>query len=519
MSAAIVKSAIKNRPPIVVVVGHVDHGKTTLLDTIRKTRAPKEKVHRVEEVAGSESGGITQHIGAYEVEHTSKGSAQAQKITFVDTPGHEAFSAMRLRGTNVADVALLIVAADDGVKPQTKEAIKHIKKAKIPFIVVINKIDKPGADIERTKNELASEEVLIEGRGGKVPVVEISAKEERGINDLLDIILLVAELEEFTYDAVLPAEGYVLESHRDQKRGVSTSVVLTNGTLRRGDFLVCGLAYGKVKIMENADGEGLKGAVPSTPLTIIGLDDVTVAGDPCKVVFLEEEAQEEAARHKKIISERKESFHIKLEGQEQVLSIVLKADFQGSIEAVVDSLRQIKSDRVGLKIAKCDCGVVGEADVKFAEAAGAKIFAFRVGLTKEAKHYVEQKGMEVGSYDVIYELVEAVREEMKHLLKPEIQKNEVGRMKVLAIFRTEPSRMIVGGKIGSGKIKKGAKVEVIRDDEVIGKGKIVQLQVGETKQDEVTKGKEAGIMYDGPVKIEEGDVISAYEEEKVYPSL
>ena len=512
MSAVMPKSAPKERSPIVVVMGHVDHGKTTLLDTIRKTKAKKEE-KRIKTVADKESGGITQHIGAYEVLCGEK------RVTFIDTPGHEAFSAMRLRGAKVADVALLIVAADDGVKPQTKEALKFIQSAKLPFIVVLNKIDRPSADSEKVKNELATENVLVEGRGGQVPVVEVSAKDGKGIENLIETILLVAEMEEFKYDAVKQAGGYVLEAHRDPKRGITTDIVLTDGTLRTGDMLVCGASSGKIKIMEDYRGERIKGAIPSSPLKIVGLSEIAVAGDPCKVVFSDAEAKKEVAEHQDILKEHLESLVLEPEGQEKVLQILVKADFQGSLDALVNSLRQIKSEKVGLKIVKCGVGDVSDGDIKFAEATKAIVVAFRSKITKEAKNYSEQKKINIESYDVIYELIEGVREKMSHLLEAEVIKKELGRLKVLAIFRTESARMIIGGKITEGKFKQGVKVEVERADEIIGSGKIVQLKVGETKQDEVGKGNEAGILYDGPVKIKEDDIIIAFEEEKIYPTL
>lgn len=510
MPAAAIKPVLKERPPIVVVMGHVDHGKTTLLDTIRKMQAGGE---RVKAIVDTEAGGITQHIGAYEIIKGDK------KISFIDTPGHEAFSAMRLRGTSVADIALLVVAADDGVKPQTKEAIEHIKKANIPYIVVINKIDKNNADPEKVKSELAAEDVLLEGRGGKVPVVALSAKEEKDIDELLETIILLAELEELKYDAILPAEGYVLESRRDPRRGITTSIVLTNGTLRARDFLVCGPTYGKVKIMEDHVGKPIKGAIPSSPVTVVGLSGISVAGDPCKVVFVEADAQKEVAKHTKLIEERQAQLRIEPEGQEKVLTILVRADVQGSVEVLVSSLRQIKSEKVGLKIIKCECGVLGEDDIKFAEATKAKIFTFKIDTPKDVLNYARQKKIEIKKYDVIYEFVEGVRKEMTKLLEPEVIKNELGRLNILAIFRRETKRMIVGGKVVSGKIVRGAKVEVLREDEVLGGGKIVELKSGEKKYDEVLKGNKAGIMYEGKVKIEEGDVIVAYEEERVYPDL
>jgi len=511
MSAAQIKPALKERPPIVVVMGHVDHGKTTLLDTIRQMKAVKEE--KVKAVAGQESGGITQHIGAYEITHNEK------RITFIDTPGHEAFSAMRSHGTKVADIALLVVAADDGVKPQTKEALEHIKKAETPFVIVINKIDRPAARIEKVKNELAQEGILLEGRGGNVPVAEVSAKAGTGIDQLLELIILVSELEELRYDAVARPEGYVLESVKDPKRGVATSVVLVNGTLRTGDLFVCGAAYGKVKSLESFDGARIKGAVPSAPLVVVGLGDVSVAGDPCRAVETEAEAKEETAKHRQLYEKHRLKPETQTEGGKNVLSVILKADSQGTLEAITDSLGQIRSAEVGLKILRSGVGAVGEDDVKFSEATGAPVFTFRVEAAREAKNYIEQKGVEFKNHEVIYELIEDVKEAMRRLLEPTTEKREKGRLRVLAIFRTEPKRMIVGGKVVSGTILKGLKAGIYRQDELVGEGRVVGLRVGEAAQNEVNQGNEAGVLFEGAAKIKEGDELVAFEETNIYPEL
>ncbi len=509
MTALNPKKALKERPPIIVVMGHVDHGKTTLVDAIRQLKVSEKEKPTTEE----EAGGITQHIGAYEIEHDDK------KITFIDTPGHEAFFSMRSRGSAVADIALLVVAADDGVKPQTEEVIKHIKKAEMPFIIAINKIDKPEASSDRVKNELAQHEILVEGRGGQVPVIETSATAKKGIDELLETINLVAELEELEFDAVAQAEGYVLESHCDPKRGISTSIVLTDGTLRTGDVLVCGSAYGKVKIIENHKREKIKGAVPSMPLNVIGVSGTSVAGDFCKVVSTEGEAEKLITEEKKKTEERLAKLQIVSDGQEKFLSIILKADFQGSLEALIDMLKKIKSDRIGLKIVKYEVGDVCEDDIKFAEASDAKIFAFRASINKDVKNYADQKKISINNYEIIYELIEDVKKEMSHLLEAELEREDIGNLKVLAIFRTEPNRMIVGGKVNSGKIEKGDKIEVVRDEESIGFSKVVGLQIGEDKKDLVREGSEAGVLLEGKTRVKEGDTLIAFKEEKIYPEL
>ena len=505
--------APKERPPIVVVMGHVDHGKTTLLDTLRRSYTVSSSAKRIKEITAGESGGITQHIGAYEIEKESR------KVTFIDTPGHEAFSAMRERGSSIADIALLIVAADDGVKPQTKEVIKHIEKASIPFIVVINKTDRPGADVNRVKNELAAESVLVEGLGGKVPVVEVSAKSGEHIDELLDTILLVAELEELTYDAVAHADGYVLESHLDPKKGIVTSLIVTNGTLRTGDELVCGSAYGRVKIMMDHLGRTVKGAVPSMPVSVIGMNGAAVAGDPCLVVDAEVEAASLAREHEAISTTRREGLLLETAGQPHTLPLVVKADVQGSLEAVIGALREIKSEQVGLKIVRAESGVVSEGDAKLAGSTGAIIVAFRTPTSREARAYAEQKGISIHAKDVIYELVETVREEMGKQLEPTTEREELGRLNILAIFRTESRRMIVGGRVETGTLEKGVRVDVEREGERIGSGKIISLKIGESEKNTVSQSSEVGVLFEGEVRIKEGDTLIAFKEETRYPTL
>lgn len=493
----------ETRPPIVVVMGHVDHGKTTILDAIRET-----------EVAEGEAGGITQSIGAYEAVHAGK------KITFIDTPGHEAFFAMREHGVKVADVALLVVAADDGVRPQTEEVIKHILETKVPFIVVINKIDKPGAAVDKVKKELSEKGVLIEEWGGQVPVALVSARDKKGINELLDLILLVAEMEELKYDPAKTGEGYVIESHFDAKKGVVATIIVTDGVLRSGDLIVCGTSFGSIKMMEDDAGKIIKEAHPSRPVQVVGLAETTpMIGEKCVVVASSSEAEAIVVEHKKKHEEFLEKIKIEPSGQPQVLTIVIKAAALGCLEALVSVLKQIKSDRVGLKLLKCDVGDIGQADVKKAETSGAKIIGFRVKAGKETLNYADQRGIEIKTFDIIYDFVEGVKVFMSRLLDPEIVKNEIGKIEILAVFKTEKSRMIVGGRIFLGKLKKGLKFEVQRKDAVIGSGKITGLQKEKEPQDEVREGNEAGLQIESGVTIEVGDILVGFEEEKKYPEL
>ncbi|MEK7629188.1 MAG: translation initiation factor IF-2 [Patescibacteria group bacterium] len=491
------------RPPVVVVMGHVDHGKTTLLDAIRETN-----------VAGKEAGGITQGIGAYEVLHSGN------KITFIDTPGHEAFFAMREHGVKVADIALVVVAADDGVKPQTKEVIKHVLESKIPFIVVINKIDKAGSAIDRVKKELSENGVLIEEWGGKVPVALVSARDKTGIDELLSLILLVAEMEELKYDSKKTGEGYVIESNFDARRGVVASIVITDGVLKTGDLIVCGTAYGPIKIMEDDAGKLITEAYPSKPVSVIGLADTTpMIGEKCIVVSNVGEAEKIVAEHKKGHEDFLEKIKIEPSGQPKVLTIVIKAAALGALEALVNTLRQIKSDRVGLRLLKCDVGDIGQADVKKAETTGAKIVGFRVKVGKDSLNYAEQRGVEIKTFDIIYDFVQGVKDFMSHLLEPEIIREEIGQINILAVFRTEKPRMVIGGKIISGRLKKGIKFEVKRDGKVVGLGKITGLQKGKEPQDEVREGNEAGLQVESDAVIAVGDTLIAFEEEKKYPEL
>jgi translation initiation factor IF-2 len=505
-------SVSSERPPIVVVMGHVDHGKTTLLDAIRET-----------EVAKDETGGITQSIGAYEimriVAEDNADQRGKKRITFIDTPGHEAFFAMREHGVKVADIALLVVAADDGVKPQTEEVIKHILESKVPFIVVINKIDKSGAAVERVKKELSDRGVLIEEWGGKVPVAMVSARDNKGIEDLLDLILIVAEMEELKFDPNATGEGYVIESHLDPRRGVEATIVITDGSLKSGDLVVCGTAYGPIKMMENDEGKSVESAVPSTPVVIIGLSDLPMIGEKCSVVSSVEEAEKIVEEHKKSHADFLEKLKIEPSGQAKVLPIVVKGAALGCLEALVNVLNQIKSERVGLKLLKCEVGDINQSDIKIAENVGAKVIGFRVKASKEALNYAEQHGVEVKTFEIIYDFVESIKKFMSELLEPELIRTEIGKIEILAIFRTEKPRMIIGGKITSGKMKKGLKFEVKRNGAVIGSGKIAGLQKEKQPQDEVREGNEAGLSVDCDAEIQIGDVLIGFEEEKNYPEL
>jgi translation initiation factor IF-2 len=490
------------RPPIVVVLGHVDHGKTTLLDNIRKTN-----------IVEKESGGITQHIGAYQVEHNNK------LITFIDTPGHEAFSQMRSRGAKVADIAILVIAAEEGVKPQTKEVISYIKKEKMSVIVALNKMDKPQANPEKVIGELEKEGVLTEERGGQVPAVKISAKESTGIDELLEMILLVAEMEEIKADIEKPVEGVVIESYLDSKKGATATFLVLEGTLKVGQWIICGRTYGKIRILEDFRGKDIKEIFPGTPAIVIGLNEVPIVGERFSVVESEDMAREKS-REPVESAERTQAGPPQSEslGEEaKKLNLILKADVKGSLEAIEDNLAKMDLEGVGLNILKTEVGEVSESDVKTAYPANALIIGFRVKIPTDILNLAKRSGTKIKTYEVIYELFEEIRKQAAKLLEPEITREELGKLKVLAIFRREKSRMIVGGKVIEGRVVNKVSLDVIRpgeEDKKIASGKIVQLQHNKKDVGEVEKGREAGILYEGEPVIEEGDILEIYKEEK-----
>jgi len=482
-----------SRPPVVVVLGHVDHGKSSLLEAIKDLK-----------IIEKESGGITQHIGAYEIEH------QQKKITFIDTPGHEAFSAMRARGAKVADIAILVVAAEEGVKPQTKEAISHIKKTGIPMIVAINKMDRPEADPEKVKRELSAKEVLVESMGGKVPSAEVSAKTGQGISELLEVILLVSEMENLKADLQEPAEGVVIEAYLDALRGPTATLVLSNGILKSGDVIGTPFAVGKIKNLEDFQGKTISKASPSMPVIVLGFEKVPKIGEKFKVFSDLEIAK------KSIKPKEKETLPtvLNIEEDKRVLNIILKTDVLGSLEAIEDILKELPQEQVILRILKAEVGEVNETDVKLSREGRARIFSFRVKTNSVAQSLAERENIKIRKFDVIYELSQAVREAMQKAVKPKIVRTDLGKVKTLVIFRTEKKRQIVGGKVIEGEVKKGTLIEVFRNEEKIGKGKIVNLQKNKKDVERATKGEECGVLYEGDVKIEEGDTLVFYTEIK-----
>ncbi|MGB2762545.1 MAG: translation initiation factor IF-2 [Minisyncoccales bacterium] len=493
----------QTRAPAVVVLGHVDHGKTAILDFIRKTK-----------VIEKEAGGITQHIGAYEIEQNNK------KITFIDTPGHEAFSAMRSRGAKVADIAILVIAGEEGIKPQTREAINHIKKAGIPMIVAINKTDKPEADPEKVKRELSQQDVLVESMGGKIPSVNVSAKTGKGISELLELILLIAEIEELKADLSKPGQGVVIEAYLDSHRGPTATLVLKDGILKRGDIIGTGSVLGKIKILEDFQGKTIKKAMPSQPIIVLGLEKVPQIGEKFNVYPDIKSAQKYIEK-----KERKQETRevLPADSSKKILNLILKADVSGSLEAIEQEIKKLPQEKVALRILKNEVGEVNESDVRLARIAKAKILGFRVKKSSVALKFAEQEKIMIKCFDIIYELFQEVRLMMEKVLSTEIVRKDIGKLKTLVVFMSEKNRQIVGGKIIDGEVEKGLKIEVFRPassarrgeaGEKIGRGKIINLQRNKKDIEKAGKGEEVGILYQGDVKIELGDELVFYKEER-----
>lgn len=480
------------------MLGHIDHGKTTLLNTIRQIEFTGEKP----------GGAITQHIGAFEIEKDSK------KITFIDTPGHEAFSTMRSRGAKVADIAILVIDAVEGIQPQTKEAISHIKKTQIPFIVALNKIDKPEANPEKVKRELQKEDVLVESLGGKVPAVETSAKTGQGIDELLELISLVAEMEDLKADLSKPAEGVVIESYLDSQRGPTATLILENGVLKLGDIVATSSALGKIKKLENFRGEMIEKALPSQPVIIIGFEKIPKVGENFKVF-----ADLEKAKNYLKEPEKKETLISEISPEQKALNLILKTDVLGSIEAIEEVLKGIPQEKVVLRILKSEVGEINESDIKLAKAHPALgyqalILGFRVKINPVAQNFAEREKIKIMTFGVIYDLVEGVRKFMEKIVESELIRTDLGKVKILVVFLTEKNRQIVGGKVIEGEVKKGTQIEVLRGEELVGRGRLINLQRNKKDIERVGKGEECGILYEGDVKIEVGDILAIYTESR-----
>ena len=487
---------VVTRPPVVVVLGHIDHGKTSLLMAIRDFK-----------VLEKESGGITQHVGAYQIEHNDK------KITFIDTPGHESFSAIRSRGSKLADIAVLVIDAAEGVKKQTKEAISHIKEAGISLIVALNKIDKPGANPEMVKQQLTKEDIWVESFGGKVPSVELSARTGQGITDLLDMIQLVAEVEDLKAEIGVPAEGTLIESYLDPQRGPTSTVLIENGTLKYGDYIGTDSAVGKVKNLGDFLGKETVEANPSDPAVIVGFEEVPAVGEKFHVYA----SYDEAKRNMK--ARELKTDILEVDPTKKCLNLIIKADAQGSLEGIGEVLKTLPQENVCLRVIKSEVGDIADADVKMAKASEAVIIAFRVKKDKIAEITAENNKVRVYDFTIIYELAQKVRELMERKLIKAKERTDLGKIEVLAIFRTEKNRQIVGGNVIEGEVQKGASLEIFREGQKIGHGKIIELQSNKKDFDLVKQGKECGILYQGSERIKEGDELVVYKEEYIQEEL
>jgi translation initiation factor IF-2 len=486
------KENLINRPPVVVVLGHIDSGKTSLLDQIRKTK-----------VAEKESGGITQHIGAYQIEKNGK------KITFIDTPGHEAFSQMRSRGAKTADIAILVIDSAKGVQVQTKEAIEHIKKSQVLPIIALNKMDRPEADPAKAKGQLEKQEILVESLGGKIPSINVSAKTGQGVEDLLELILLMAEMEDLKADISKPAEGVVIESYLDNKRGPTATLILNEGVLKSGDIIATFSTCGKIKSLEDFKGKQVPQALPSDPVVILGLEQAPRVGEKFQLF----NNLEQAKIYTKF-PERKTEEIAEIKPEQKVLNLVLKSDVLGSIEAIEEVLKQLPQEKIVLRILKSNVGQINENDVQFAKSSKAIVIGFRIKPNSIAKKLAEKEKVRIMNFEIIYDLVEEIRKYMEKILEPEVVRIDLGKLKVLVGFWGEKKRQIVGGRIIEGKIKKGTLIEVTRDEEVIDQGRMINLQKNKKDIEKASKGEEVGILYEGEKKIEKGDVLIIFTKER-----
>jgi translation initiation factor IF-2 len=502
------------RPPVVTVMGHVDHGKTSLLDAIRQTQ-----------VAAGEAGGITQHIGAYQVQHDGK------TLTFLDTPGHEAFTAMRARGAKVTDVAVIVVAADDGVMPQTVEAIDHARAAGVPILVAVNKIDKEGADPNRVRGELAQQDLNPEDWGGDTVYADVSAKTKDGLDNLLEMIQLVTELEELAANPMTSASGTVVESRLDPGRGPVTGLLVQRGTLRIGDAVVAGPVWGKVRAMLNDKGERIEEATPGMPVEVLGFDGVSEAGEHVQVVENERKARalaqeretrlktEQLARRAARKVTLEEVFQRASEGQLKEFNIVLKADVSGSLEALEDEIAKLPQEQVPVNVIHAQTGGINESDVMLASASDAVIIGFNVRPLAEARRAAESEGVDIRTYTVIYKVTEDLRAAMEGLLEPEEVEEALGQAEVKETFKASRVGRIAGCLVTDGKVTRTAGVRLVRDGTIVWSGKVGSLRRFKDDVAEVEEGQECGIVLEGFADVKEGDVLEFFETRQVEKTL
>jgi translation initiation factor IF-2 len=507
--------SLQPRAPVVTIMGHVDHGKTSLLDAIRST-----------EVAAAEAGGITQHIGAYQVTSPSGG-----RITFIDTPGHAAFTAMRARGAKVTDIVVLVVAADDGVMPQTVEAIHHAKAAKVPIIVAINKIDKPDAKPERVRTELLQHEIQVESLGGDVLELEVSAKEKTNLDKLLDTIALQAEVLELKANPNRPAEGTVIEARLDRGRGPVATVLVQRGTLKPGDIVVAGSEWGRVRALASDTGHSVVAAGPSMPVEVLGFNGTPEASDRLAVVDTEARAREitdyRARQKREKMAARQTGMRGSLEQMMSQLKttgrkefpLVVKADVQGSIEAIVGALEKMSTDEVAARIIFAGAGGITESDVTLAEASSAAVIGFNVRAHKEARDAAERAGVEIRYYDIIYNLVDDVKKAMSGLLAPTLRETMLGNAVILEIFKVSKVGNVAGCRVTDGTVERGANVRLIRDSVVVHQGKLSQLKRFKDDAREVVAGQECGMAFENYHDMKVGDIIECYRVETIQRTL
>lgn len=501
------------RPPVVAVMGHVDHGKTTLLDAIRGAQ-----------VAKHEAGGITQHISAYQIEHNGR------KITFLDTPGHEAFAAIREHSAHLTDIAIIVVAADDGVKPQTLEAIRFARKAGVRMIVAINKIDKEGANANLIKQQLAEQQLLVEEWGGDTVVVELSAKTGKGVPELLDMVLLVADVEELRADVEGPAVGLVIEAHVEQGRGAVAHGLVESGTLHKGDFIVAGTTYAKVRNLETTDGKPIQSATPSTPVVITGFKTLPEFGDEFTVVSSEKEARSKAeggfnaktqtgASHGITSSELLRMINRNRETTE--LNVVVKADVQGSLTSVIDSLKGLDTQEVAVRVVGSGIGHITENDIYMAQTSAAVVYGFNVTMQQNVKQLAAREKVDVRLFNIIYELIDDVRQGLSDLLAPQVVETELGRLVVKGIFKTTRTDVICGGDVTKGKLEVPALAHVYRDNEELGEVEITNLRRGSADAKEVFEGESCGLSFKTKhrIDLQIGDHIELFRRETVVRHL
>jgi translation initiation factor IF-2 len=508
------KGDLVDRPPVITVMGHVDHGKTSLLDAIRQT-----------EVAAGEAGGITQHIGAYQVSHDGK------KLTFLDTPGHEAFTAMRARGASVTDVAVIVVAADDGVMPQTVEAIDHARAAGVPILVAVNKVDKEGADPNRVRTELAQHDLNPEEWGGDTVYADVSAKTKDGLDNLIEMITLVTDLEELGANPNVPASGTVVEAELDPGRGPVTGVLVQRGTLRVGDAVVAGPVWGKVRAMLDDRGERVEEATPGMPVEVLGFDGVSEAGEHVQVVENERKARqlaqeretrlktEQLARRQARKVTLEEVFQRASEGQLKELNIVLKADVSGSLEALQDEIAKLPQEQVPVNVIHAQTGGINESDVMLAAASDAVIIGFNVRPLAEARRAADQEGIDIRTYTVIYKVTEELRAAMEGLLEPEEVEEDLGQAEIKQTFKASRVGTIAGCLVTDGKVTRNAQTRLVRDGTIVWSGRVGSLRRFKDDVAEVDEGQECGIVLEGYADVKEGDVLEFFETRQVEKTL